>query len=57
MSDTRRQGNIVLMSLAVLALFAVSHFLGDPADGDVGESSQSHALVDEVADPAQSMTP
>lgn len=39
MSDSRRQGNIVLVSIAVLVLFVISNMMADPAAGAVVAST------------------
>lgn len=41
MSDSRRQGNIVLISVAILVLFAISNLMADPAAGAVALSDLS----------------
>ncbi|MDH3294041.1 MAG: hypothetical protein OER95_06940 [Acidimicrobiia bacterium] len=44
MSQTRRQGNIVLVSLAVFVLFLLSNILAEPPAGAVSDTP-THSTV------------
>lgn len=55
MSDSHRQGDIVLISIAVLVLFIVANLLADPADGAVlGRAELAVATAD--PDPGADLT-
>ena len=47
MSDSRRQGNIVLISVSILVLFVVSNLMADPAAGAVIASSDLKVATSE----------
>ncbi len=57
MSDSHRQGNIVLVSIAVLVLFVVANLMADPADGAVPAPSELPVATTEPdPDPGADLT-